>query len=266
MFQLKIEMANIVEPNAVAPNAVAPNAVEPTVSLLTVTQYSRRDCLANLLMLIQQQVYKNIVEWVIVEGTPDKEDSIKNAEIISKMKSDIPINFIPWCAGQSLSDLRNRGNAACHGDIIVCMDDDDYYPPTRVSHAVHRLQHSPALIAGCSKAYIYFYHTGQFFQFKSFGKGHSTNNCLAYKRAYLENHQHLSGLAKGEESSFTNGFTEEMVQLDPMKTIVISGHGTNTVDKSLISPQMMSELNAKALILEYIPLPILLKMEKIFYI
>ena len=247
-------------------NIVAPNIVAPTVSLLTITQYSRRDCLANLSMLIQQQVYKNIVEWVIVEGTPDKEDSIKNAEIISKMKSEIPINFIPWRAGQSLSDLRNAGNEVCSGDIIVCLDDDDYYPPTRVSHAVHRLQHSTALIAGCSKAFIYFYQTGQLFQFKSFGKGHSTNNCLAYKRAYLENHEHHPGLAKGEESSFTNGFTEPMEQLDPMKTIVISGHGANTVDKSLVSPEMLTDLNATALLLDFIPLPIFLKMENIFYI
>jgi hypothetical protein len=49
-----------------------------------------------------------------------------------------------------------------------------------------------------------------------------------------------------------------------MKTIVISGHDTNTVDKSKVSPEMMTELNGTALILEYIPLPILLKMEKIF--
>jgi glycosyltransferase involved in cell wall biosynthesis len=241
------------------------NAVEqPSVSLLTITQYSRRECLLNLSMLIQQQLYKNIVEWVIVEGSRDEMDAIKNADLLSKMKSNIPIHYIPWSAGQSLSDLRNNGNSACNGDIIVCLDDDDYYPPTRVSHAVHRLQNSSALIAGCSKSFIYFYNVGQFFQFKSFGKGHSTNNCLAYKRAYLENHQHLTGLAKGEESSFTNNFTEPMEQLDPMKTIVISGHGTNTVDKSLISPAMLTELNTPALIVEYIPLPILLKMEKIF--
>jgi hypothetical protein len=268
MFQLKIEMAYAVVASVTETNAASVTetneVANASVSLLTITQYARRECLANLSMLIHQQLYKNIVEWVIVEGTPDKADAIKNAELISKMKSDIPIHFIPWSAGQALSDLRNKGNAACKGDIIVCMDDDDYYPPTRVSHAVHRLQQSTALIAGCSKAYIYFYQTGQFFQFKSFGKGHSTNNCLAYKRAYLANHQHLSGLAKGEESSFTNEFTEEMEQLDPMKTIVISGHGTNTVDKSLVSPAMLIDLNTPALIVEYIPLPILLKMEKIF--
>jgi hypothetical protein len=55
-----------------------------------------------------------------------------------------------------------------------------------------------------------------------------------------------------------------MEQLYPLKTIVISGHGTNTVDKKLVSMEMLIELNTPTLILEYIPLPILLKMEKLF--
>jgi hypothetical protein len=132
-----------------------------------------------------------------------------------------------------------------------------------VIHAVYRLQNSTALIAGCSQAYIYFYLTGQFFKFKSFGKGHSTNNCLAYKREYLRSHQHAVGLDKAEESSFTYDFSEPMEQLDPAKTIVISGHGTNTVDKSLISPEMLIDMRWKS-VLDYIPLPILMNMEKIF--
>ncbi len=267
---------NVVEPNVVEPNVVEPNVVEPnvasvtdeqapTVSLLTITQYSRRECLRNLSMLIKRQIYKNIIEWVIVEGTPDIEDSKKNAKLIYDIETDIPIRFVHGCyERQHLSDLRNAGNEVCRGDIIVCLDDDDYYPPTRVSHAVYRLQNSSALIAGCSQAYIYFYETGKFFQMKGlFGNSHSTNNCMAYKRAYLESHQHQSGLDKAEESSFTNAFTEPMEQLDPMKTIVISGHGSNTVDKRSLSTNIMREL-ASPTIIDYIPLPILLKMEKMF--
>ena len=35
------------------------------------------------------------------------------------------------------------------GSIIVYMDDDDYYPPDRVKHAVQRLNGTPqALAAG----------------------------------------------------------------------------------------------------------------------
>jgi glycosyltransferase involved in cell wall biosynthesis len=44
--------------------------------------------------------------------------------------------------GLTLGDNRNRGNQVVTGDIIVCMDDDDYYPPTRISHAVEELNKS----------------------------------------------------------------------------------------------------------------------------
>ena len=179
------------------------------------------------------------------------------------------VNYIPYnpflgSQPRYLSDLRNNGNNACRGDIIVCMDDDDYYPPTRISHAVHMLTSSSALIAGCSRAYIYFYLTRSFFQSKSFGEGHSTNNCLAYKREYLENHSHEYALSSSEEPSFTNDFTEPMIQLDPMKTIVISGHSQNTVNKEKICHStQFTELYADT-ITDYIPLPILLKYERIF--
>ena len=124
-------MANAVEASVAVPN----EADQSSVSLLTITQYSRRDCLSNLSMLIQQQIYKNIVEWVIVEGSRNETDAIKNAKLISEMKQN-NITYVPYQPSQSLSDLRNIGNKTCKGDIIVCMDDDDYYPPTRVSHAV----------------------------------------------------------------------------------------------------------------------------------
>jgi signal peptidase I len=43
----------------------------------------------------------------------------------------------------------------CKGDIIVIMDDDDYYPVTRVQHAVEKLEDSDYLISGCSDVYMY---------------------------------------------------------------------------------------------------------------
>lgn len=245
----------------------------PTVSILTVTQYSRRECMIVLARLIKQQIYKKIEEWVIVEGSQTEAEANANSNYLFSHidMATLPFNiyYIPYnsfLGSQSryLSDLRNNGNNVCRGDIIVCMDDDDYYPPTRISHAVHMLSSSNLQIAGCSRSYIYFYLTKTFFQSKGFGEGHSTNNCLAYKRAYLETHSYEYGLSRGEEPSFTNDFTEPMVQLDPMKTIVISGHRQNTVDKEKICySAQFTELFAP-MITEYIPLHFLLKLEGIF--
>ena len=51
------------------------------------------------------------------------------------------------------------------GDIIVYMDDDDYYPPTRISHAVETLAQNPqALCAGSSIMHIYFKHINKMYR------------------------------------------------------------------------------------------------------
>jgi glycosyltransferase involved in cell wall biosynthesis len=245
-----------------------------SVSIVTVTQFSRHKCLQNLSDLIRQQQYKDILEWVIVEGSPLEADAIKNAEQLEKMRTNIalpfPIVYVPYAGnGTLLSDLRNIGNTTCKGDIIVVMDDDDYYPPTRVSHAVDTLVNSSALIAGCSNIYIYFYQTNEFYQFNSFGNMHSTNNCLAYKKEYLLDHAHAPKMSRAEESSFTNGFDEPMEQLDPNKCIVVSGHTSNTVDKQWMcntkpyKHRMFKEIDAQKHILDFIPLPIYLRMQEI---
>jgi glycosyltransferase involved in cell wall biosynthesis len=225
-----------------------------TVSLVTVTQLNRHECLLILYDLIKMQTYKNITEWIIVEGSNNIEDANKNKiyieEIIkihsteftnstnstSSMKI-IYIEFIDYnnnnteCSRNKLSDLRNIGNDTSKGDIIVCMDDDDYYPPERVSQAVIMLTHSKKLIAGCSGMYMYDYYLKQFFKFDKFDDNHSTNNCMAYKREYLLNHRYEPGLNSGEEPSFTNNFTEPMIQLNSKNCIICSSHDSNTFNK-----------------------------------
>lgn len=211
------------------------------VSLLTITQRSRKKCLKNLLDFILYQTYNGIIEWNIVEGSKTEKDAEENKEFIMNEiimneiimnKTHFPVKYIEYEEGSKLSDLRNRGNDSCKGDIIVCMDDDDYYPPKRVETAVSKLNNSKKQIAGCSYAYMYHYNLEKLYKFKSFGKNHSTNNCLAYKKEYLLTHKHEAGLDLGEEMSFTNGFTEPMIQLDSEDCIVISSHGSNTFDKT----------------------------------
>jgi glycosyltransferase involved in cell wall biosynthesis len=208
-----------------------------SVSLLTITQLSRNKCILNLCDFIKDQTYKNIIEWVIVEGSPLETDAELNKDfIMNKLSSlsNIPIKYIDYQLNSKLSDLRNIGNMSCNGDIIVCLDDDDYYFPERVEDAVIRLQNSSKQIAGCSNVYMYHYVLNKLYQFNSFGKNHSTNNCFAYKKEYLLRHSHKPGLIRGEEMSFTNDFTEPMIQLDPHKCIIVSSHNSNTFDKTVL--------------------------------
>jgi glycosyltransferase involved in cell wall biosynthesis len=205
----------------------------------------------NLYELIKLQTYNaGLIEWVIIEGSKTESDALQNKKLIDSLiyrntqfiasqvypsgrisDINISINYVDFSYNNKLSDLRNIGNKWCSGEIIICMDDDDYYPPSRIEHAVNCLLNSSKLIAGCSATYMYEYDMQKLYKFDSFGDNHSTNNCFAYKREYLNDHEYESGLSFGEEKSFTNGFTEPMIQLDSVKTIVVSSHNNNTFDK-----------------------------------
>jgi glycosyltransferase involved in cell wall biosynthesis len=244
---------------------------EPTVSIITITQLSRSECLKNLLTLIQSQTYKNIIEWVIVEGSKTEDDAAKNSEIIRELSYETTLNIVYLqYTGFALSDLRNNGNMECKGDIIVCMDDDDYYPSERVEDAVCKLSKSKYLIAGCSDIYMYNYGSETLYKSQKKSNNHSTNNCMAFKREYLLTNSHESGLTHAEEKSFTKGFTEPMVQLNSKKCIVVSSHNSNTFDKR---PLLLETINieknslfkkVKKPITKLIPTEILYTMSSIF--
>lgn len=207
----------------------------PSVSIVTITQVKRFPCLLILRDLIKQQTYDEIVQWVIVEGSKVEDDAMKNAENIKKLKEDLQLDleltYVPWEQGIKLGELRNRGNRACTGDITVVMDDDDYYFPDRVEHAVERLSKSPLKIAGCSAVMIYDYFLEKLYKFKQFAPYHSTNNCMAWKKEYLQTNAHDPLKELAEEASFTKNFSEPMVQLESESTIIVSSHDGNTFNK-----------------------------------
>jgi hypothetical protein len=251
-----------------------------SVSIVTISQYTRFDCLQNLYELIKLQTYKNIIEWVIVEGSNNDIDGEKSKnqilEFINSVDTDqwsaFKINYIEY-TGKKLSDLRNLGNTSCIGDIIVCMDDDDYYPSERVSSAVEALNNSSCLIAGCSDIYLYEYFMNKLYKFKGFHQYHSTNNCMAFKKEYLLNHKHESGLIMSEEKSFTNDFKEPMVQLNSKKCIIVSSHNYNTFNKRELciggsiglNPTLFEVNLDNESIYNYIPENFYNKMKSLFY-
>ena len=69
------------------------------------------------------------------------------------------VKYFKYDVKMSLGAKRNLMHEKCSGDIIVYMDDDDYYPPERVSHAVDMLKRNPdKMVAGSSEMHIYFKH------------------------------------------------------------------------------------------------------------
>jgi hypothetical protein len=244
------------------------------ISLLTITQYKRFKSLQILFLMIQNQTYQNIFEWIIVEGSSNKNDAEKNKNNILnfieeiKLEINYKIKYIEY-SGYKLGGLRNLGNDSCNGDIIVCMDDDDYYPPDRVEHAVETLKNSECLIAGVSDVYMYDIMINKLFKFNGFMDYHSTNNCMAYKKEYLLNNKHDPEIEVGEERSFTKEFTRPLVKLKSKKCIIAISHNENTFNKrELALSCMLNILNTLEHIDEkitnYIDETILNKMKQLY--
>ena len=136
------------------------------------------------------------------------------------------------------------------GDILVYMDDDDYYPPERISHAVERLQSSPvALCAGSSILHIYFHHISKIIEFGPYGPNHATAGTFAFKRKLLEITSYDENASMGEERAFLKDYTIPFIQLNPKFVILVFSHEHNTFDKrSLLNnpnPSIMRETTLK---------------------
>jgi glycosyltransferase involved in cell wall biosynthesis len=203
------------------------------ISVVTITQWKR----FSVLKLVASCLFRQSIkadEWVIVDGNSNPEDAALLSVQMATLRDEamVSIVYVPFQSVVALGELRNRGNMACKGDIIICFDDDDYYPPTRIQHVVEEFKaHPNKHIAGCTKLLIQDYTTLQFYQCNGFNDNHSTNSAMAWRKLYLKTHAYDNTKTTGEEASFTNNFTEPMIQLDPLHTVVLSAHCQNTFDK-----------------------------------
>ena len=207
------------------------------VSICTVT-FNRRAFIPTLIQCVQHQTYKNI-EWIIIDDGTDP---------IGDLVKDIPfVKYIQLTTKHALGKKRNIMHSYCKGDIFVYMDDDDYYPPTRVSHAVEKLTASDCLVAGSSIIHVHYPHLNKIIEFGPYKENHATAGTFAFKRELLEQTAYEEIATFGEESHFLKGFTIPMIQLDPLHVILVVSHGQNTVDKKKLLQDSNTHLHETTL-------------------
>ena len=199
----------------------------PLVSICTPT-FNRRPFIPFMIRCFENQTYpKDKLEWIIIDDGSDKiEDLVKNIPQVKYFKFDTKM---------TLGKKRNLMHKKSSGQILVYMDDDDYYPPERVMHAVETLQDNPkALCAGSSEMYIYFKHIQKMYQFGPYGPNHSTAGTFAFKRELLNRTSYDESACLAEEKHFLKDYTIPFVQLNPLKTILVFSHNQNTFDKKTL--------------------------------
>ena len=198
----------------------------PFVSICTPT-FNRRPFINNIIQCFKNQTYpQHKMEWIIVDDGTDK---VKDIFLNSGIQN---IRYFEVDHKMPLGEKRNYMHKHATGDFIVYMEDDDYYPPERVSHSVEMLQQSStALCAGSSEIYIYFKGMDKMIQCGPYGPNHSTAGTFAFKKELLDITRYEDGAAIAEERAFLKDYTIPFVQLDPMKTILVFSHEHNTFDK-----------------------------------
>lgn len=196
---------------------------KPFVSIITLT-YNRRRFIPQFLKNLAKQTYPaGRIEVLVAD---DGDDSVQ--DLFARVDR---VRYIRLDERKTIGWKRNLLADEARGDILVHMDDDDYYPPERVSHAVTRLLDSGRPLAGASETYVYNLDQGTIFVSGPFGPNHGIDATFAYWRELLETQRFDPEAMIRTEAQFTDNFNVPMVQLDPRATILFMQHNANTWDK-----------------------------------
>jgi len=198
----------------------------PLVSICTLT-HNRPIHLKKLQTCIEAQNYPlEKIEWVILDDSNIYKESLE-----IKSSTEIRIKYQRLKEKLPLGRKRNLSHKLCSGEVIVYMDDDDYYFPERISHAVETLQKSTGEIAGSTTLHIYFRHDDSLWISGPFGAKHATAGTFAMTRRFALGNTYDNAANCNEEKSFLRNYTLPIAQLNPLKTMVCISHQSNTFDK-----------------------------------
>jgi len=201
----------------------------PFVSVITPT-YNRRRFIPHLIACFKHQAYpKDRMEWIILD---DGSDPIEDLFLNSKSLEGYNVRYIKEEDKRTIGYKRNRLNKEAKGSIIVAMDDDDYYPPERVPAVVHAFKAKPGIeLAGSSEIYMYYSDIKVIYRLGPYNDRHATNGTMAWRSSYAAAHLYDETVTHAEEKSFLEGYVHPMIQLDPMKVMLVMSHSENTFDK-----------------------------------
>lgn len=195
----------------------------PTYNRRWAYEFSR-DCL-------NKQLEQDWV-WLVVDNSDDSEKDWSPFQhddrvVYHKIEGKKPV---AWLRNYCLEQALKLGF-----EYLVFWDDDDYYPPTRISGGISALEKTPdADIAGSTRMYILLTRENVMMLTGPFQENHATAATWTVRRRYVEKNKFDETRTRGEEVSFTKDWKAKMVQVSPEECIVVMGHAHNTVDKSEI--------------------------------
>ena len=222
----------------------------PFISICTPT-FNRRPFIPFMIKCFEHQTYPNDkIEWIIIDdGTDPIGDLVKHVP---------QVKYYYYNEKMVLGKKRNIMHSKCSGDIIIYMDDDDYYPPERFSHAVQTLVNNPTyLIAGCSEMHIYFASQQKVYQCGPYKEFHSTAASFAFRKELLQQTSFNDDNALAEERHFLKNYTIPLKQLDCLKTIMVFSHKHNSLNKEVLleNPESTKTIESRYTVDDFVTNP-----------
>jgi glycosyltransferase involved in cell wall biosynthesis len=202
----------------------------PFVSVITPT-YNRRRFIPALIRCYLSQTYpKDRMEWIVLDDGSDKVEDIFAAAVEKDQLQNF--RYLYEDEKKNMGAKRNRLNRESKGEIIVAMDDDDFYFPERVHAAVQGFKKNPKYeLAGSSEIYMYYSDIKEIYKLGPYHPNHATNGTMAWRRSYASTHLYDEEVTHAEERSFLDNYKHPMLQLDPKKVMLVMSHTENTFDK-----------------------------------
>jgi hypothetical protein len=203
----------------------------PFVSVVCPT-WNRREFLPYLLYIFQYQDYPaDKRELVILDDSEHSNEDLIAMMVDARLQN---VRYIHSKERLALGKKRNMLNELAQGEYIICFDDDDYYPPNKISYQVGEMQRSNALFSGCDQIYVWYSHLDKIYLTNAFGASHALNGTFGLHRNLLKKSRYEDEAMLAEEQAFLRGFTTPVLQIDPKQAIVCISHSANTYDKDFI--------------------------------
>jgi len=203
----------------------------PNVSIVTPT-FERRDLFSIALWNFQGFYYpKEKLEWIILD------DSINEMKGIEDLlpRNDPRIRYYHFDVKKpmTIAKKRNIGADLAKHDIIVHMDDDDFYPGESILARVKVLlkyQKDGVECVGCSKIGVYdLIHNAS--SLSTDGDLSISEASMAYFKKFWEEREFNEADERGEYRSFINGRFDRIIDIPYSFVIIALSHNMNFTEK-----------------------------------
>ena len=220
---------------------------KPFVSVIVPTR-NRQFFTENILRNFARQTYPQTRMELIIYDDSDREGmgekipkkrNIKYIYLDNRNQDGVQMSLSVGAKRKELCDLAK-------GDIIFQMDDDDMYPKTAISHVVSSLKPKGKKVACLDTIYAVDIKQQIVCKLALACASH----IVGFKKSILKNTGFDPTDYICEETKFLNGcYEKEVVSLDPMKTLLMVCHWSNTSDKSrILSSETRTDLQFESFV------------------